>query len=109
MTAEKINQHSFKKFIQRLYYKFGKIVLLLDNASWYHAKSIEKYVKTRDIILIFLPPYSPEINPIEQSWRLLKKDISLKVWETLKQLRSTIITCFRQQKLQVKFYDYLRF
>ena len=109
MTTEKINQYSFKKFIQKLYGKFGKIVLLLDNASWHHAKSIERYVKDRDIILIFLPPYSPEINPIEQSWKQLKKYLSLKVWETLKQLRSNILTSFRQNKLQVKMYDYLRF
>jgi len=109
MTAEKINQHSFKKFIQRLHHKFGKIVLLLDNASWHHAKSIEKYIKKRDIILIFLPPYSPEINPIEQSWKELKKYLSLKVWENLEQLRSNILTAFRHKKLQVKMYDYLRF
>ena len=48
-------------------------VIILDNASFHRKKRLyelaEKYKRT----LIFLPPYSPELNPIEHFWHWLKK------------------------------------
>ena len=108
MTAGFLNQQAFKKFVQKLYYKFRKIVLVIDNASWHHALSIREYVESRDIKLIFLPPYSPELNPIEQSWKKLKAILSTKEWASLQGLKNQILDCFRKQKLMVKLYDYLQ-
>ena len=49
--------------------------MLLDNVRYYHAKrlkpTLERY-KHR-IELIFLPPYSPDLNPVERLWWLMRK------------------------------------
>ena len=48
----------------------GKTIwLVLDNASWHHAKSLDWH----HIRPLFLPPpYSPDLNPIERLWQHLK-------------------------------------
>src|SRR5690606_31899268 len=45
-----------------------KIVLVLDNASWHKSKSLNWH----HIEVKFLPPYSPDFNPIERLWQHLK-------------------------------------
>lgn len=45
------------------------VVLVLDRAGWHRAKAL---VVPRNITLLHLPPYSPELNPIERVWAYLK-------------------------------------
>jgi len=84
----------FKTFVQHLYYKHKKIVLILDNASWHHATALAEYIKNRDIGFIFLPPYSPELDSVEQAWKKLKSILSLKIGNSLAELKKHIITAF---------------
>ena len=108
MTAKNLTHKEFKTFTQRLYYKYKKIVFIVDNASWHHATAIGEYIKNRDIVFIFLPAYSPELNPVEQVWKKLKSILATKIWNSLEELKNHIIAAFRQKQLLVKFYDYLR-
>ncbi len=45
-----------------------KVILVLDNASWHKTKSL----KWRHIEPVYLPPYSPDFNPIERLWQHIK-------------------------------------
>lgn len=45
------------------------VVLVLDQAGWHIAKELQ--VPT-NITLLYLPPYSPELNPIERLWAYMK-------------------------------------
>lgn len=45
-----------------------RTVLVLDNASWHHAVCFNWH----HIIPLYLPPYSPDLNPIERLWLVLK-------------------------------------
>lgn len=61
-------QHYLDEFNKVIKKKAGKkIVMVLDNASW-HTTSL----KWGHIEPLFLPPYSPDFNPIEQLWKLVK-------------------------------------
>jgi len=53
-----------------------KIVLILDNFRSHRAKDSVKCAEECSITLIFLPPYSPDLNPIEFIWRSIKRVIS---------------------------------
>lgn len=44
-------------------------VLVLDGAGWHKSKEL---AVPENIILIHLPPYSPELNPVERIWRFLR-------------------------------------
>lgn len=47
--------------------------MVLDNARIHTAKMIQKAVKILNINLIYLRPYCPDLNPIEDVWRVIKK------------------------------------
>lgn len=51
------------------------IFLVLDNARYQHCEYVKQCAKTLNITLVFLPPYSPNLNLIERVWRYIKKDI----------------------------------
>ncbi|MGH8607142.1 MAG: IS630 family transposase [Gammaproteobacteria bacterium] len=55
--------------------KGKRMVIIMDNAKYHHAKLLAPLLhKQRNVLtLLFLPPYSPELNPIERVWKLTKR------------------------------------
>lgn len=49
------------------------VTIVLDNASYHRAKVVRELAETLGIELLFLPPYSPNLNLIERVWKLVKK------------------------------------
>ncbi len=50
------------------------ITIVLDNARYQHCKMVIQLAQELGIELLFLPPYSPNLNLIERLWKLLKKE-----------------------------------
>lgn len=76
---EKYDAKVFLDFVKVILDKYptGKIVMILDNAKIHHAKLIKPFleeIKDR-IELMFLPPYSPNLNLIEGLWGWLKSKV----------------------------------
>ena len=46
------------------------IILVCDGAAWHKAKAL---IVPENIRLVFIPPYTPEMNPIEQIWKEIRK------------------------------------
>ena len=46
------------------------IILVCDGAAWHKAKAL---MVPKNIRLVFIPPYTPEMNPIEQIWKEIRK------------------------------------
>lgn len=53
----------------------SKIHLFCDNARYYRNKAVTEHLKTSRIRLHFLPPYSPNLNPIERLWKWMKERV----------------------------------
>ena len=78
-------------------------VIMLDNASW-HKKAFrliqtEMLTEYKDIrkaaVLEMMPPYSPDLNPIEQVWRITRKENTHNVFfPTLRALESVVDEAF---------------
>ena len=51
-------------------------VIIMDNASFHRKKRLYEITERYGMEIIFLPPYSPELNLIEHFWNWLKKKIS---------------------------------
>lgn len=59
-------------------------LIQLDNASAHSAKHLQI---PENILLVFQPPHSPELNPIERLWQQLKSELAWDIYENLDQLR----------------------
>jgi len=62
-------------------------IVILDNGAFHHAKSL---VIPQNISLIFLPPYSPELNPAEKMWRYFKDRVSMVAYKSIETLQCKI-------------------
>lgn len=61
-------------------------VLVLDNAAFHKAVSTQTLVNSAGHRLLFLPPYSPHLNPIEKCWANLKRQWQYQAHLTLDEL-----------------------
>lgn len=66
--------------------KEKRINLILDNARIHHVKIVEKACGILNINLIFLQPYCPDLNPIEDVWRKIKSKIYKSIYNNLNEL-----------------------
>ena len=51
------------------------MVVIIDNASFHKSKKIRLLIEGVGARLVFLPPYSPDLNPIEKWWHKIKTSI----------------------------------
>ena len=66
----------FREILLRDIEKLGKRVLIvMDNARFHRKNMLEKIIKGTGHRLLFLPPYSPDLNPIEKLWANMKKKL----------------------------------
>lgn len=54
-----------------------KVYVVLDGASYNKANKVKKLAKELNIVIKILPPYSPNLNPIERLWKFMKKKVTL--------------------------------
>jgi transposase len=50
-------------------------VVIMDNATYHHNSMVKELFEEAGIRILYLPPYSPELNPIEPFWANVKKYI----------------------------------
>ena len=73
-----LNAESTIRFFQKIEEAYPckrKIHVFCDNASYYRNKAVRRHLETSKIVLHFLPPYSPNLNPIERLWKWMKERV----------------------------------
>lgn len=90
LLLPEVNTFGMNVFLERLSksLKGKRVILVLDGASWH--KSAELRIPV-NIELMYLPPYSPELNPVEKLWQFIKsKVIRNKIYRTLGELEDAV-------------------
>jgi transposase len=62
--------------------------IVLDNASFHRCKLVRKVVEAAGCELIYLPKYSPDLNPIEHQWHRIKQRVRKTMTSTTQHLHS---------------------
>ncbi len=74
------------------------IYIIVDNARYYHSRLLKKTLKGTKIKLIFLPPYSPNLNLIERYWKFFKKKVmNNRYYETFGEFKRACESFFRKR------------
>ena len=74
---ERMNSERFIQFLERLRSDVGKpIIAIVDNATYHRSKAVKDYAAKNHVVLEYLPPYAPELNPDEQVWNHAKARLS---------------------------------
>lgn len=78
-----MNSKRFIQFLKQLQGDAGRpIIVIVDNAQYHHSKETQAFIASQkrdgkgDILMAFLPAYSPELNPDEQVWNHAKARLS---------------------------------
>ena len=71
--------------------------MVLDNGAFHKAKTL---TVQDNIVLLFLPPYAPELNPAEKIWQWYKRDFTNRIHKTLNH-----VSLFIQDKTLVLNHD----
>ena len=75
-TEGNCDQYMMVAFFQELRQQYSSaktLYIFLDNARYNHSKLVGAEAKRLNIKLLFLPPYSPNLNLIERLWKFMKK------------------------------------
>jgi transposase len=90
LIIDTVNAKCFEAFLYEFSISIAeqKVILVIDGAGWHRANDLKI---PDNIELFFLPPYSPELNPVERLWRFIKQHtIRNKVFEILTALENSL-------------------
>ena len=99
----------FFKEIEDRYKDKSKIYIIVDNARYYRNKKVKEYSDKSRIEMIFLPPYSPNLNLIERLWKLLRKQvINNQYYDSFKKFRDAVLGFFdKSEQMQEEIKQFI--
>lgn len=97
-SDETLNADSTIAFFQDIEQRFPWapiIYLILDNARYYRARKVAEFLQNSRIKLLFLPPYSPNLNLIERLWKFFKRNVLYnKYYESFAEFQQVVTQFF---------------
>ena len=89
LERDALNSDGFQDFLDAFSSAYSQSlnVLILDNGRFHKAN---KLTIPENVRLIFLPPYSPELNPVERFWEDLKDHLAFHLHQTLSELKERV-------------------
>jgi hypothetical protein len=79
----------------------GPVVLVWDGLNTHVSRAMRELIGARDWLTVFrLPPYAPELNPVEPVWSSLKRSLANLVKQDIGQLTALVRTRLRRMQYQ---------
>lgn len=102
MMCPIFNAATFQSFLKRLLRQQNparRMILVLDNARYHHAILLAPFLRrhARQLRLLFLPAYSPQLAPIERVWKLTRRLATHnRYFATLPEVLNAVNACFNR-------------
>ena len=99
IVLPQVNGLCMQLFLNEVAQRYAQenIIMVLDGAGWHKNQAI---VLPDNLKLHFLPPYSPELNPVEHLWdELREKNFHNRAFETLDALEDALVASLRNLEL----------
>jgi transposase len=93
MQAGSTRSEVFRVFLEALRQKYGRVAFVADNAASHKSQLIQKYLKSTsgDVVLMYLPTFPPQPNPIKIQWRMIKARLAGRYFATEDEMECSII------------------
>ncbi|WP_438710023.1 IS630 family transposase [Aquimarina muelleri] len=110
MISDGVSKAAFIAYLQDLsLYKPKELkIVIIDNAAFHSTKNIQL---PENIILLPIPPYSPELNPAEKMWQHFKDKIAMKMYKSINDLEIKITELLsettKQQTKSITSFEYV--
>lgn len=104
-NEDSINAESVAALLRKLAATFSEwpITLVLDNARYQHCQFILGLAAELGIELLFLPPYSPNLNVMERLWKFITKEcLYSKYYATFADFKKAIVECLAETQTKHK-------
>jgi transposase len=91
-----INAEAIGELLKKLSARYVglPLTLVLDNARYQRCAVVQELARSLRIELLFLPPYSPNLNLIERLWKFVKKEcLSCRYHEDFARFKAAIVDC----------------
>jgi len=87
LIADSVNKDTMQIFLDEFAKTINRdVILVMDNAGWHKSLNVPDNVE-----IVFLPPYSPELNPVERLWKYIKDNIlKNQIFESLNILENAV-------------------
>ncbi len=95
VIEERMNSEKFIGFLKKLRRDVDcPVFVIADNARYHHSKQVQAFLKTQsgEIMMAFLPAYSPELNPDEQVWNHAKADVGKRSIQSKDDMEQVILS-----------------
>ena len=108
-TYDTFNAANFVRYLGPARKKWGKVLLIMDNASQHKSRKVRRYLeRTPDVVLLYLPVARPELSAVEEVWRQAKyRLVTSEFYSTLDELKAAVSEHFRTCAINVDIYKYL--
>jgi len=106
------NSMTFMHFLRELFKKLDKkkkYVLILDNAGFHKTQCVKNLIaKYPQVSVEHIPPYSPELNPIETCWKITKNAVTKsQYFENIDLMQDALENYWHKRKFMLNFMRYL--
>lgn len=108
-VVNEMNSEQVIEFIKSLMEKYGEFVLVMDSAPWHKSKRVCGFLdEISDCVnVIRLPRYSPEENPCEQYWRVLKQNLANRLFVSKIEFKEAVCMELESLKVNINLSQYL--
>jgi transposase len=90
LLMPKVNTATMNEYLSQLSRELGErqTIVVMDCAGWHRSGSLRV---PQNIEILYLPPYSPELNPVEKLWQYIKSHlIKNKIYESIEDLENAV-------------------
>ena len=106
---ERFDGPTFVRYLRKVRRKWGRVLLVTDNASQHKHREVRKYLKSHDgVEILYLPTATPKLSAVESVWRDAKyRLVTSEHYETRDDLTHAVSEYFRTCPIRLDIYKFL--
>ena len=99
---------TFVRYLKEVRRKWGKVLLVTDNASQHEHRGVRKYLEEHDRLeILYLPTATPKLSAVESVWKDAKyRLVTSERYETLEDLTHAVSEYFRTCSIRLDNYKF---